>query len=732
MKRATDRICRRALASLLPILGALAACPNGAPQLVLVAHPEHVAADGSTFSVAAVAMNEDGSPGNGTVRFEADFGRFDFSEASALVELANGRATVDFGCDAREDPRCVGPRPIRASWNGASATLQVVFVEAHAPIPDAGLEEPDAGPEDAGADGDAGFDGGTVGEPSLLVETARSAIYLGIADSTTISSLLLGADGAPMAGQPLRMTTTLGRLAAQAGGAGSRELEATTDERGRAEAVLVEDGSEGSARITVEALAGLTASAEVEIAALGELSYVETLCAGEPCDILGVRGSGWNERAEAVFRLVDSRGRPAAGVVVGFRIPDSPRGLTTAPSAPTDSEGEASAALVAGDGTGAFRVAATLAPAQSPTYSDTLAVTLVRPASQGMWFGCRPLNLPVLEWGSPAQQVECTVKVLDRLNNLVPHGPRVCFADEVGIAHACVEVDPYRFGGDNSKQGSATFTFELAGFSSLSNDVEPLGPDPTQLPLARSAEPFVAEGSRVRNPRDGLATLIAWVEGGEEYFQDANGNGAYDSGELFVDQSEPFVDNDDDGTRGAFEWFVDSDSDGEWDGPNGLWDGDATVWAETRILLTGDPMLATSRLEPADFGSVTKGASRTLQAHLTDRNLNRPAAEGLALSATHTATKGAIDFRHPSILDAYGFGLERLLVDAATGSACSPSSERCVWRTLFYDWSEGVIGSLRIDGAPETDTSPPQQDLVTLRAARGSQVLLLQATGVIE
>src|SRR2546426_6063226 len=56
-----------------------------------------------------------------------------------------------------------------------------------------------------------------------------------------------------------------------------------------------------------------------------------------------------------------------------------------------------------------------------------------------------------------------------------------------------------------------------------------------------AGEPF--QGSA--NPRDQLVTIIAMVRG-EEAFVDANLDGQYTPGELFVDQGDPFIDANDD------------------------------------------------------------------------------------------------------------------------------------------------------------------------------------------
>lgn len=109
---------------------------------------------------------------------------------------------------------------------------------------------------------------------------------------------------------------------------------------------------------------------------------------------------------------------------------------------------------------------------------------------------------------------------------------------------------------------------------------EPRRPDPLRLK---------PDGTRFENnPRDNLVTIVAWTEG-EERFVDDNGNGTFDTGELFTDLTEPFVDADDDGTRGPQEEFVDTNGNGQWDGKNGRWDAETRIWTQQRVLWTGIP-----------------------------------------------------------------------------------------------------------------------------------------------
>jgi hypothetical protein len=81
------------------------------------------------------------------------------------------------------------------------------------------------------------------------------------------------------------------------------------------------------------------------------------------------------------------------------------------------------------------------------------------------------------------------------------------------------------------------------------------------------------------------------ITSGEEAFDDLNNNGVYDESpaEPFEDLTEPFVDNNDNGTWDAKERYVDANGNGKWDGKNGKFDATTLIWVQERILWTGMP-----------------------------------------------------------------------------------------------------------------------------------------------
>jgi hypothetical protein len=110
-----------------------------------------------------------------------------------------------------------------------------------------------------------------------------------------------------------------------------------------------------------------------------------------------------------------------------------------------------------------------------------------------------------------------------------------------------------------------------------------------QRPEPRRDDPI--RPNKVNNPRDNLVAMVA-ITTGEEGFDDKNNNGQFDAPGEFdprYDLTEPFVDNNDDGTWQETERFVDTNGNGKWDGKNGLHDASTLIWVQERILWTGWP-----------------------------------------------------------------------------------------------------------------------------------------------
>jgi len=235
-------------------------------------------------------------------------------------------------------------------------------------------------------------------------------------------------------------------------------------------------------------------------------------------------------------------------------------------------------------------------------------------------------------------------------------------------------------------------------------------------------------------------TIIAYLRG-EEFFDDNNANGRWDPGERFFDQGEAFVDANDNGVWDPGEFYIDdSPPNGRYDGPNGVYDANTTVWTEARILYTGYPSLA--QINPNPFSNacpngLARGTFVNLIPNFGDLNLNRPSISA-TFGIAHTAGKGSVVIGG-GILDGYGFGVEKLWLDYSNpdgGSPdwtqCTPTSLSCQSRVLFYSWGGGNVPAGQIYGAPLTDTSACQPDDVSITCTILGRINTTHSYGAIQ
>jgi hypothetical protein len=429
---------------------------------------------------------------------------------------------------------------------------------------------------------------------------------------------------------------------------------------------------------------------------------------------MGIRGSGINEQVSVVFKVLDDQLNPVPGVTANFNILTPPAGLVWDLSSQTNGSGEVATRVQSGPVVGVFSVQVSLRTAPSiRTVSPTIGVRGARPSNQGFIFYCDRITLGAYISATPPRldTTTCRVRLNDRFNNPVG-GTDVHFMTEGGSIPSVATTTPFDPDGASPDEGTATVTFSTLGY--MPQDVDPFPAAPSQYPMPRLAEPSYAWGGLTRNPRDGLVTVTAYVRG-EEYFSDDNGNGRWDPGEMFIDQGEPFVDNNDNGVRDGLEQYQDLNGNGVWDGPNGRQDADTTIYAETRILYAGLPYAYDSSNYAPFAAACPGGLARATQVRKTlvvrDLNMNR-------LPAKVNGTNSAVAFTPapPTILNTtlydgpltrehFGFDLQKVLVDVRGGACTAGSDAGCVWNVLFGTWDQGTrismdIGNARTDNPP--------------------------------
>ncbi len=292
--------------------------------------------------------------------------------------------------------------------------------------------------------------------------------------------------------------------------------------------------------------------------------------------------------------------------------------------------------------------------------SPSIAIVGGRPSYRGLTLSCSKRNIGgfVGQFGtniSNTINTDCTVRLGDRFTNKVGFSTQVLFMSEAGAIDASGASAAGTAGGGGATAGTVTVSVrtqnpppadvEPMSVPNINNCKDPQCSQPqnngywfpyncTKSAIAGQqtlyVEPWYTDRfGRVRNPRDGLVTIVAYTNG-EEQFTDVNQNGRYDVGEPFVDLGEPYLDINDNGKWDSRlpglpngEQFVDIPctaeqvknkingcttvgvGNGRRDGPNGLWDVDTLIWKKTWILWTGCRK-AVSQVNPAvNLGACT-------------------------------------------------------------------------------------------------------------------------------
>lgn len=705
----------------LSLLATATGCPedkqaNQASVIVKV-DPKELLSDGSEAEVTITAYNADRSSGEGVVTVSAAAGLIDGEDGEVELTLEDGKATTTFSCDIELDADCVGKVRITAVWNGVTGRTS-----AELPEGDGGM---------ATADGmvSNGF--------SIEITRNRPSIYLGLESFSDLTVSLRMENGLPAKTQAVTLKTTLGTLIGT--GTSGTMITETTDNNGQIQVALGGDEEAGTATVTAtHVFSNAVATTTVAIKTLNAVTHVSTKCDNKACTIMGKAGSDYNETAAVTFKVTEAGGKIAEGVPVAFSLSENaPSGTTVTPMGVTDAKGEAVAVVTSGSTVGSFAVTATVIEGSLAAISPTIGVRGAKPSNQGFSFTCAKVNVSAYVSNTPpaSYSVTCSFLLVDTTNNPVGTGAQVFFKTEAGSIPTSAASTAFSSTGTNANEGKGTVAFSTVG-TWPPVDTTPLAADPEQYPNARANEPSAADGMLVRNPRDGLVTIIAYVRG-EEYYDDDNGDGTWTAGERLYDMGEAFVDSNDNNVRDTGEFFVDdSPQNGIWDAPNGVWDSSTTIWAEARVLMTGraDPVLST--VNPSPFsGDCGSGLGKTeevpLTAYLPDLNLNRVAAATVAIS--HTATKGTVSWIQNAVLnDGYGFDVDRLWVSAEDGTGCTPETDVCVRRVLFGEWLAGYAGNGKVVGAAANNVTSCQPDVVSVKATIESVATGGSTTGAIE
>ena len=394
---------------------------------------------------------------------------------------------------------------------------------------------------------------------------------------------------------------------------------------------------------------------------------------------IAVRGTGGQEFAVVTFNVKDVNGNPAEDVDVLFTMTSGMQGseylesndVTPYEQVVATSSGIAEVTLHSGFEAGTVSIAASITTSGGATISATTPIISVGGGVvTDEWFvvsvGEPGWNMGGL--GCVGVETSITAWLADRFGNYnVLDGHTVSFQSEVGLA-----VNP--IGLTDGGTGAATTTIRTQG---VPKDVVPEVWEvdlKAQMLLEFGGLTATGDPLPSGNPRDGVCNVLVFTVG-EESFVDGSGgnevNGVYDVGEVFFDTvDDPWRDYDDDGlwddgtdttlltTVGQIDpssginvnpeedEYQDRSGNDQWDGDNGVWDGNKNLFRQVDFLITGTPHI---RIDKSTF-TVANGGSDTVKILICDENYNRLSAGSTYTVSIDTGeiTGGVTSYEYPS------------------------------------------------------------------------------------
>lgn len=379
--------------------------------------------------------------------------------------------------------------------------------------------------------------------------------------------------GIAIAGVPVQLLTT---------GIGTVTDTVTTDQNGLANATF-SAGSQAGLSSVIASYNNLSAELSIRVQP-GEAGTLEVLNI-EPADI-GIIGSGQTQTSNIQFILKDIRGNPVAdGTQVNFSLGSTTLGGGEQIFTDNNQGTQVTALTVNGIAGVSLRsglVAGTIdIIASSGDISSLARVSIIGglPDADHLSIAAEFLNIA----GGRDNNLEdlISVQLADRFGNTVASQTPVNFISEGGVIGLSQNA-----GGFNSSSERGQITA-----------------------LLRSSEPTTPNLGGIEPKGNlGLNRLVAYTTGSES-FHDNNGNGFYDNGDSFSqagfiddnndnrwnpgeritahgDMSEPFIDGNDNQIFENGEFYIDVNGNGQFDGPDGIYQANTTIWRSMNILFS--------------------------------------------------------------------------------------------------------------------------------------------------
>jgi hypothetical protein len=225
------------------------------------------------------------------------------------------------------------------------------------------------------------------------------------------------------------------------------------------------------------------------------------------------------------FKVVDNGNNGKAGVLVDFSLLSiiSPGGITfSTTQATSDGNGEVTTSVTSGTVPTSVWVVAKIHDAPTIlTQSNMLTITTGLPAQN--FFSLSVSTYNIEGWNYDGATSTLTIIASDRVGNPVPDGTAINFITEGGqiIPASCTTGPP-------NASGTCTVTFKSSEFK----------------------------------PADGRVTILAYAAGEKSFLDTIVGNNSYDAGETFYDLGDLYIDANENGHWDTGELFISPSSGG--------------------------------------------------------------------------------------------------------------------------------------------------------------------------
>ncbi|AZN36781.1 Ig-like domain-containing protein [Iodobacter ciconiae] len=312
---------------------------------------------------------------------------------------------------------------------------------------------------------------------------------------------------------------------------------------GEASATYTDDGCTGSDTITVSLTTGnnsVLTPITINPRKASSLKYVSTIPADGVITLKGFGSEARRETAQVVFQLVDSNNNAIQGAAIDLSLDVLVGGVALqSPTSITDKEGKVTATVIAGNQPTPVRVTAISQSNNLRTQSNGLSISTGFPDMDSVSLSADRFNINGLNYDGATSTA--TVRFADHFNNPIPDGTAINFITDGGRI------------GDGKTTGQCQSVNSQCVITLNSQN-----PRPTQgrvhiVAYAIGEESFVDKNNNIIADQTAELVDINGVSSDiGEAFIDINENGKFDTG---VDQ------------------LIDFNSNGLYDGPDGLYNG---------------------------------------------------------------------------------------------------------------------------------------------------------------